>query len=380
MPTEDRPSGRLPLIDLVRGVSILLVMAGHFGMARAVLSGGAALPGWNVLARNGPYGVALFFLISGFLITNILTTGSGPSVSTISLREFYGRRAARLLPLLAAVAALGTVIPLFFSSPSPIVRIAFARQVAPAGLYAAVFGFVFNWYAIAQSAQRQLPGLFWLIFWSLSIEEQFYLFYPLLMRAARTRAAALGVLSLFVLAGPLVRLRAVLAAPHSMEPALYNSFGAFDQIALGCILSFVRRMRPEPGRGLALALSGAGAAVMISTYVLLPLASPAGRIAGPLVLDFGLFALLLGGLALPWDRVPVLELACFPGERSYGMYLLHVGVLVTAWGALGALPLWAGFAGYLLLTIAAAAASYRWLERPLNRRIRELLIAAPAGR
>jgi peptidoglycan/LPS O-acetylase OafA/YrhL len=379
MTKSSRASVRLPLVDFLRTVSILAVMASHFGLARLVthvntVQDFLASPTWNVFARNGPFGVTLFFLISGFVISNSLMTAFSGRLEITPLREFYVRRAARLLPLLLVVVAIGLIVPLCFSIPDPIVHFGFAKRFTPPGVYLSVLTSTFNWYVIVKSVEGRYPGAFWLIFWSLSIEEQFYLFYPLALHALKRTTRVVAGLVFLVILGSLARLAAYALVPRSLEWSLYTSFGAFDQIALGCLLSLLLRSRKRAHPLISLCFVALGGGLMIFTYMKIQLATALARVYGPLLLDLGAFALLLGGLQFSSDWNRWLKAICLPGKLSYGMYLLHIGLLVCAWPLLSQMTIWSGFMSYVVLVVAISYFSHRYFEQPANKWLRDRFI------
>jgi len=114
----------------------------------------------------------------------------------------------------------------------------------------------------------------------LSIEEQFYLLYPFLLRRLRLRTRILAALAFVVLLGTAARWLGVALHPQVVEWSAYNSLGCFDQIALGCLLAFLARSR-APRRPLRRgAMVATGAALMIFTCAKVPCYSTPGRIVG----------------------------------------------------------------------------------------------------
>ncbi len=148
---------RIASVDLVRLVSILVVFAVHLhasGLVRLPESS-LARTAWLYFARNGSYGVSLFFVVSGFVITRTILRRS-PSLAGIGLRDFYTRRAGRILPLLGLVVVLGAAALVLVPSGSP--RSDFCLR-APLARFDAVFWtsiltFSFNWLRIAREGPR----------------------------------------------------------------------------------------------------------------------------------------------------------------------------------------------------------------------------------
>src|ERR1035437_9891716 len=106
---------RLVIVDLLRGLRILLVLSIHLKIGRWILGNPRFLelqsltPLWNHMAAKGAYGVSIFFVLSGFLISGILVK-PGLALATIPLKEFYVRRAARIFPLLLFIGVLGILL------------------------------------------------------------------------------------------------------------------------------------------------------------------------------------------------------------------------------------------------------------------------------
>lgn len=207
---------RIPSLDGLRAVSILLVVALH-SLQRLSLSRPVALP-WFVLG-NGALGVSIFFVISGYLITGLLLKEDRARYA-ISLRNFYIKRAFRILPpifgyvaVLVALAALGRVPLTGFDVASALF---FFRDYAP--------------HAPSWALEH---------FWSLSVEEQFYLLWPLVLvlclrrgdRRGRALASriALGILVVV----PVLRCLSL----FSHNPLLHNGGGFHmhaDSLMFGC--------------------------------------------------------------------------------------------------------------------------------------------------
>jgi peptidoglycan/LPS O-acetylase OafA/YrhL len=348
--------GYQPSLDGLRGVSILAVMAYHIG-----------------LIRGGFLGVDIFFVLSGFLITALLTnewTRSG----RISFGKFYMRRALRLLPALILLVivcdfVMVTIARLYWQ-PEAFVPVVFGMAYAA---LAALF-YVANWVMISGQTLWILGHT-----WSLSIEEQFYLLWPLcllaLLRWIRRRGLILTLLVSGIAASLLVRVSLV----RAQAPVTRLFFGLdtrFDELLVGCIVGVLASWSLLPTAQRARRILSASAAVGAAVLAVLlwragwkePVMMQGGLTvaaasAGVLIAD--ILARPSGWLARALGRQPLVGI----GRISYGLYLWHFPI-VYGCGALavdGAPPDLQRAALAIGLTFLVAAASFRWVERPMLR-------------
>ncbi|KON72133.1 hypothetical protein M768_16870 [Cellulosimicrobium cellulans F16] len=373
---------RMPGLDGLRALAVVVVVAFHLAPA--------TFPG-------GYVGVDVFFVLSGFLITTLLVREHRDR-HHVGLRAFWARRARRLLPALGLVVAVCT-------ADAAVVGGDVLVGIGPQLLGAATF--TSNWVDVASGATYSgalLPHLFGNL-WSLAVEEQFYLLWPLavvllsVVRPLRRRApwivAGLGLAS--------AALMALLYAPGADPTRVYVGTDThLFALMAGAALAFwhVRPVQRPDGD----ARSGADA------HVLLPggprVRTPRGRLA---VLAAGVAGAVVLGVAVAtmrWDdalayrggllvcavaATAVLNaVVCLPGlgtqldrgplgwvgRRSYGLYLWHWPVLVLAASSLGTVvgPVPPGTVHpvvvvvTLAVTVVAAALSYRYVECPVLRR------------
>lgn len=345
-----------PALDGLRALAVLAVVAYH--------AGAAWLPA-------GFLGVDVFFVISGFLITTLLLRESERS-GAISLADFWRRRAARLLPALLLMLA-GVAAYLLLASPGLLPR--FVQDVR----FALVF--VTNWDFILRDvpyfAQWQ-PSLGTHL-WSLAVEEQFYLVWPLAVVAALRLGGrrAVGILAL-VLAVASALLMGLLYVPFTDVSRVYfgtdtHAFG----LAVGSGLAVLVRTRPQivPGNRVVLTLAGSMALVGILAAMAL-LHEWDGFLYRGGYLGIAVLTGLAVVVATTEGNVLVRSLSWRPlrwlGCRSYGIYLWHWPLLLLpAPAALAAaeLPESLGILLRLGLLIALAEFSFRLVEVPLRREI-----------
>ena len=373
---------RNPAIDALRGISILCVVLLHVQIhipqEQSLL--GKVLPAalFNIVYRSGYYGVIIFFVISGFLITRAAIERWG-SLEAVPWGQFLRRRFARIYPclllLLAILAALHAIeMPGFVIDNTSLAR----ATVSALTLH-------LNW---LEAQVGYLPAA-WNVLWSLSIEEAFYLAFPLicLLSLAAGRRALVLALLLFVVLGPFARV----AFTNNEIWADHAYLAGMDGIAIGC-LAALYATRPaacgQAGRKLLLV----GAVLFALVFFLRKATSMLGLTALGLnvtVLEIGVACLLIG-----WSRHPrparpnpLLAALRWAGHNSYEIYLTHMfpvlllaaascrnssGVVSTWWRA-GALTAASVLAVLLSAMLGGLVARYystplrRWLTGPEPR-------------
>lgn len=366
---------RLPGLDGLRAVAVLLVMLIHVGLVGF---------GW--------IGVQIFFVLSGFLITRILIDSRARSENAGSyFRVFYLRRSLRIFPAYFAYLAL-VFVGLALTDPATWSRV---QALAPW-----LLTYTYNFGVMVEEPARSM----WVAhLWSLSIEEQFYLFWPLLIWLLPPRLLPRVALAI-VIAGPVLRALIHLASPHlapnAVAPAhtVYgHSLSHVDAFAMGALLCFPRiaqRAANLPSSHfLLLTLAAIGLGVLSSGAALLP---PTAN-AWPLQLGFPptlpqqgqwlwgysainlLSAILIAKIAYRGFGHGLFRHTAVDafGRVSYGAYLIHHGIILwfialsaplKAWLDLPQLVivvLWFPF--YVLTVYALAWLSFRYFETPLLR-------------
>lgn len=351
---------RLTGLDGLRAVAVVLVVTYHL------------FPSLGLDA--GYIGVDVFFVISGFLITSLLLRRRDRGVRGIL--EFWHRRARRLLPALALTVTV-CASAAWLIGGDVLVRI--GTQVLSA------FTFSYNWAAIVTGEgyfEANTPELL-RNFWSLAVEEQFYLLWPLLLplvlllprgwqRASIALAASVASATWMIL-----QLAQGADATRVYFGTDTHAFG----LLLGVALAFLLVRMPDREwmrRAVARWSSAVVGAAALAGLILLGFLGTAERQELPIVL---IAATLLSGILIvtavwpgsPFGRALDVAPVKWVGDRSYGIYLWHwpllVLILVAAQGTgpEAEVPLWVGGLT-LALTVIAAAVSYRLIEQPVRQK------------
>ncbi|HYM74785.1 MAG TPA: acyltransferase [Candidatus Dormibacteraeota bacterium] len=311
---------RIPSLDGVRAISISLVVVGHLVELRYHS---------DVAGAFANLGVRIFFIISGYLITTLLLK-EYRKTSTIGLREFYVRRAYRIVP--AAIVFMLTVFVIFWHELR-------WYHMAAAALYLANFDFAHPWF---------LGHL-----WSLSVEEQFYFLWPgVLKKWHRHRVAILAGVVAFA---PAYRVACHFLQMHGKADETFPAVA--DVLAIGCLLASFARRLPSVRSVWALG--------MILPVVLVPVYLG--------VLRFHITPLLL--LVLwPVMHLSIAGLLLHVVQRPY--WILNVKPVVWLGKISYSLYLWQQLFAYgehprpwyfVLLAVGAASASYYLVELPMLR-------------
>jgi peptidoglycan/LPS O-acetylase OafA/YrhL len=344
-------------IDGLRALAVIPVILFHCEVA-----------GW----QGGFVGVDVFFVISGFLITSILQREI--EISRFSIVAFYERRIRRIVPALAAVLVFTAAVMPFFLLPNDLKdfgRSVFATVTFSSNVYFFIRGDYFD------TAAEFMPLLHT---WSLAVEEQYYIFFPLLLAllARRSRRATLIVLAAITVLSFAFCLYQTALAPRA---AFFLPFGRIWELLLGSILAVAPRTLRERMRHAAVGWTG----IMLIAVAIATL-NEETRFPGPAALlpcMGAVFVLGCGtGTAARW-------LGCGPlrgiGLISYSLYLWHWPLLAGTRYLYGPDLSATAIGVVIAATFAAAYLSWRFVEAPWRRRSsywnrpRIFLVAATVG-
>jgi peptidoglycan/LPS O-acetylase OafA/YrhL len=343
--------GRWPALDGVRGLAIILVMIEHTHLTRF---------------HGGGYGVDVFFVLSGFLISGLLLAEFQRS-GGIAIRRFYYRRALRLLPALVLLVVATTALA--SRNPHGDMGRATLAMAPRTLLYVANIG----------RTDLGNPSLL-AHTWSLSIEEQFYLVWPLalllLLRTRRSRTALVGVVAALVTLTAGIRSATYLVGPNDAGHDghwYFRTDTRLDALLLGCTIALLLTSRLASSRRFADLPVGAIAAVsLLALLAMVPLVNQTrlqymGELSVVRLASAGLILAFVVGRRPPslLERMFSLRWLRFTGVLSYSLYLWHFPVFALAQRRLG----WSlqSLAVELPVTLLLAYGSYRLVERPFLR-------------
>lgn len=347
-----------PALDGLRGLAVLGVLLFHADLSWAV---------------GGYLGVSTFFTLSGYLITTLLLA-EHQSTGTVSLRAFWGRRFRRLMP--ASLVTLAAITVLF----GPLVATADQLAELPGDVIAAL-AYVANWHFIV--ADTSYADLFTAPspvqhFWSLAIEEQFYVLFPLialgLLRLGRgsKRVVAVGFATLAALS--LVAMLALYEPGTDTARVYYGTDTRAAELLAGALLAVLLVSRPGrlldrvPDR----VVTGTGIAVLgVTAYWWATVEQSSSWLyqGGLTVYALGTVLLLIavlrpGPVATALATEPLRRL----GRISYGVYLIHWPVFLWLTPERTDLPAAPLLALRLAVTVGLAMLSFRFVEQPVRTR------------
>jgi peptidoglycan/LPS O-acetylase OafA/YrhL len=318
---------------------------------------------WGAAVRSGGAGVDLFFALSAYLITSLLLR-ERRETGDLSLRLFYIRRTLRIWPLYFLVLALGIV---FAHTGGEHENRWFYYQRLPWYYVLGYVLFISNWfYAIFGVAQSICAPL-----WTVSIEEQFYLIWPALMKRLHRRGMIVAAALTFVLSiASQVAFVLVHANPYYID---FASTSRVNSLALGILLALCIDHLPRR-------LSGTSRVLIVGAGVIAWIGSSAWMTdnPGPISMRMVLVRLIVSvasgailyGCIHSNARVLTGNYVVRLGKISYGLYMLHfVGMLLalTLLHPVSRSQLVVSRVLGFALTVVFALASYRWVESPFLR-------------
>lgn len=346
---------RNPALDGLRGIAVLAVIAYHL---------------WPQALPGGFLGVDLFFVLSGYLITGGLLRRMDAGLS-VGLRGFWIRRARRLIPAMLLMLVGATALAIL------------AGGELPAGLRAqwlGALGYASNWLQIAAGdsyfASAEKP--YFQHLWSLAIEEQFYLLWPvalvLLVVVLHTRARLLAAVAVLGVASA-ASMAWTFVPGQDATPLYFGTWTHGFGLLIGSAAAIHASSRPSPRAAGPLPRAGRTGqwavgsllVAMLAAMFLLPDTSTVAYLGG-----MALFCVAGAGVVLSLDSVHTLvravlnqQLLRWMGNRSYGLYLWHWPLVVLAEALFPPQAATAATLCVLAATFLAAAASWHLVEQPI---------------
>jgi peptidoglycan/LPS O-acetylase OafA/YrhL len=349
-----RPAIRsIPSLDGLRALSIAFVFLAH---SQSSLPS-AAQHLFRISIGNGSIGVAVFFVISGYLITRLLLEELD-NTGTISLRRFYLRRSLRIFPpFYVFLAVMGGL---------------WRMGIIPEDRASFIAAATYTW-----SYFKGAHGYFITHAWSLSIEEQFYLVWPAVLILARRRKA-IYITAAIICLMPLVRVALYFLAPGLRGHEGYMLHGWIDTLMLGCLIALWRGNPAWEGWRGKYVNGRLVVFLTITSLFLLPYLGLKLRGGYNLAIGFSAQALCIGGVLVylvhnaqsaagRWMNRPVVR---HVGNISYSLYL---------WQQLFTSPDFHLFPWSVPCTLAVAELSFRSIEQPSRKLSRFLELRLGSG-
>jgi peptidoglycan/LPS O-acetylase OafA/YrhL len=300
------------LIDVLRGIAIILVLILHFHLSYPLLENNE----WNVnFIMNGNLGVTIFFVISGYLISSNAIKRYG-DLALINMKNFYFLRCARIIPPLGIALALISLF--YFLNLKPFTNSVYLKDIDNPSLVLTILSVITFWHNI----MMQHYGYFNYainIYWSLSVEEFFYMVFPLVCLCIKKSKFIIYLLLIFVILSPIYRF----LNRKDEIIFMYSYLACFDSIALGILVALFKNNKISlPNKKLFRLF---GFCLMAYVYFLL-------GIHGFEAISFSLMALSAALVILSSDKRHfktniLTRVFVFLGRISYELYLFHIIIL-----------------------------------------------------
>jgi len=355
----------LPQLDILRFFAFIVVFARHLAGAILQRHGIAAVQSGRAAGLGaGGYGVDLFLTLSSYLITELLLR-ERQTLGTLDVRRFYLRRILRIWPLYFFF--LAVLLLLSYSQGL------FVENWFPGHWFTLYFVLLGNFVVCFVGPQALLIAPLW----SISVEEQFYLVWPLVVRnCSRRTLVRAAVAMLGIATGARV---AAWSGGFAVLSIWENTLVRLDPIAVGVLIAVLPAgaiSRFGPRAQLALVVAGVATWWLVATYCnpLYPPAPTARILLGYPAIAFASGGFLVAALSASSTgyRSALSRVLIYLGRISYGLYVYH-GISISLAGVVMR-RLGLGPNGWLLysvmsagLTLIMAAASYRWIETPFLR-------------
>ncbi len=306
-----------PYLDGLRTVAVYVVVAYHAGLG--LLSGGFI-------------GVDIFFVLSGYLVTGILVRDLVAG-GRVRLQQFYSRRVRRILPASIVVLLITAIVYTLIATP--------AEALDALGGFRAAFVYIANWYFIRQATDYFAANVNHnpvLHFWSLAVEEQFYLVWPMVLAGLFLLTRRLGRWRWWVLRGVLVAcvlassIEALHVAGTNLDRAYYGTDTRAYQLLLGAVLALTPQLLRLGSRSERIA-KGVSTLAFAAVLLLATSLFDVGPITRGVLVAGAVLVLLVsvenahGGIV---KRLLSSSVFTYLGRISYGVYLWHWPVIVIA--------------------------------------------------
>ena len=363
-------SPRLDGVDVLRGLAIFFVLMNHINVrlriAKVPYAEGIPEPLIHFFVWNGQFAVQIFFAISGFLIASAaLRRWNDFTLS--SVRAFYLLRLARIAPLLLSLLAVLSALHVARLKDF-VIQPKFGSLAAP--LFAALT-FHIN---LFEAQHGYLPGN-WDILWSLSVEEIFYLFFPVACWILGRKRLLTIFLCVFVVLGPFGRT--VLAGSNELWRE-YSYLGGMDSIALGCLTAlFTSRYSVAPGMRRPLLAAGASLMIFIlGLFSIFDRWPPFQAGLDMSILALGTCMVIAASSDGEWHAPRYLQPLVSLGRNSYEVYLTLMFVVFAFfhWFLEAGKPMLAVPAFFLAVVLVSAGLGgliSRTFSEPANRWLRD---------